>query len=258
MGTFDAVIVSDLHLGARNARTGQFLHFLDWMRTDLLILAGDVFDHPDLRWIDASSLRVMDALSAFSLRHRVIWLRGNHDPLHNPMPHARIEMCDETVLDVGQRRYLVCHGHVWDQSMRLPAWIIGGADAAYHLAQKLDRTHRLARGLKRACKHFCRAVEALQDKAAAAAAVRKLDGVIIGHSHVARNSQRHGVHCLNSGCWTEAPSSFVGIRAGRVRRYYWESILRRLAPAASSVPAMKPGFALPSGACGALDMPEVA
>ncbi|MEI6704788.1 MAG: metallophosphoesterase, partial [Deltaproteobacteria bacterium] len=117
MGTFDTVIVSDLHLGASNARTEQFLHFLSWMRTDRLILAGDVFDRADLRWLDASSLRVMDALSALSQHHPVIWVRGNHDPVDNPMLHSRIELCDETVLDVGQRRYLVCHGHVWDQSM---------------------------------------------------------------------------------------------------------------------------------------------
>ncbi|MGA2499135.1 MAG: UDP-2,3-diacylglucosamine diphosphatase, partial [Tepidisphaeraceae bacterium] len=66
MDSFATVVVSDLHLGARNARVGEFLRFLDWVRTDELILAGDVFDDPRLRRLDASSLRVINALMSFA------------------------------------------------------------------------------------------------------------------------------------------------------------------------------------------------
>ena len=40
---FEAVVVSDLHLGARNSRTYDFLLFLESLETDRLISAGDIF-----------------------------------------------------------------------------------------------------------------------------------------------------------------------------------------------------------------------
>jgi UDP-2,3-diacylglucosamine pyrophosphatase LpxH len=231
MDSFATVVVSDLHLGARNARVGEFLRFLDWVRTDELILAGDVFDDPRLRRLDASSLRVINALMSFARRRRVVLVRGNHDPDDSLLAGWGVEMVDEMVVPAGRKKYLVCHGHLWDKSMGLPHWLINGADTVYHFAQRIDPTHRLARGLKRGCKHFCRSIAALQRRAVLAARERGLDGVILGHTHMARNTRQDGVHYLNSGCWTETPSAFVGIRRGQVRRYYWESVVRRAARA---------------------------
>ena len=111
--------------------------------------------------------------------------------------------------------------------MQLPGWVIAGSDAIYHTAQWLDPTHRLARLLKRGSKRFCRSIEQIQRRATAAAAGLGFDGVITGHSHVARHTTGDGIHYLNCGCWTEIPSAFVGIRQGRARRYYWESVSRQ-------------------------------
>jgi UDP-2,3-diacylglucosamine pyrophosphatase LpxH len=44
MVNFDAVVVSDLHLGARNSRGTNFLRFLHTIRCQRLVLAGDLFN----------------------------------------------------------------------------------------------------------------------------------------------------------------------------------------------------------------------
>jgi UDP-2,3-diacylglucosamine pyrophosphatase LpxH len=228
MKWFDAVIVSDLHLGAPNSRTADFLAFLDCIQTRQLILNGDVFDDPKLNRMDSGDLRVLDALRQFERSTDVVWLRGNHDP---DSARARavlgFDLQDETVIDVGESPYLVYHGHGWDASMNLPAWMIKVADSAYYLSQWVDPSHQLARTLKRRCKKFCKSIDQLQQQALHHARRRSVAGVILGHTHVAKDVKIGGVHYLNSGCWTEQPSSFIGVKDGVARRIYWDSLRRR-------------------------------
>lgn len=224
MTNFDAVVISDLHLGAHNSRSEEILRFLDTIETRQLIVNGDLFNDFRLRGLRPADVRVIEALRAWGQTGTVHWLLGNHDP---PAAWFRtllgIEARDELTLDVGDRRYLVCHGHVWDRALELPYLLIRAADTIYSVAQRVDKSHRLARGLKRASKHFCRAVTALRNKAVAAARERQFDGVVLGHTHVGCESWHDGVHYLNSGCWTERPCSYVGIRDGVARQVFWET-----------------------------------
>src|ERR1700733_10678758 len=148
MQSFDTVVVSDLHLGAHNARAGDFIRFLDSIRTDRLILNGDIFDSDHLRRLTPDQIEALQALRAFSELTEVIWIQGNHDPL--PAWSSAVfgvQYQNEIVIDVGRKQYLVCHGHEWDASMSWPSWLIHGADAVYYFSQWIDPTHRLARWL---------------------------------------------------------------------------------------------------------------
>jgi UDP-2,3-diacylglucosamine pyrophosphatase LpxH len=87
----------------------------------------------------------------------------------------------------------------------------------------------VARWLKRRTKYFVKAVDRIRQHAVAEAQQRGLDGVILGHSHVVEERRVDGVHYLNCGCWTERPSTFVGIRFDSAHTYEWESMLERAA-----------------------------
>lgn len=222
MRPFDTIVISDLHLGARNARHNELLAFLDYVETDHLILNGDVFEDSRLRGLKEADIAVVDALRRYNDHTEVTWLGGNHDP--EPSWFAGllgIDAAAEVVVTAGGRSYLVCHGHQWDGSLRWPQWIIDAAELVYRGCQMLDRSHRLARLLKRGSKSFVRAVAILQRHAGETGRRRGLDGVILGHTHVVDDTRVHGIHYLNSGCWTENPSAFVGIRDGEVRAYRW-------------------------------------
>lgn len=225
---FDAVVLSDLHLGARNCRTEDVLRFLDWVDAERIILAGDTFDDPLLRGLNGRHLAVLERLRELTAGGAVTWLRGNHDPAPDWWDTVLGLPCDdEAELPVGSRRYLIFHGHRWDRSLDWPRWLVDGADEVYRFSQRVDPTHRLARFLKHRCKHFCRAVDRLQRMATVEARRRAFDGVIVGHTHQAADRWQGGTHFLNSGCWTEKPAAFVGVREGRAKRYFWEAVWRR-------------------------------
>jgi UDP-2,3-diacylglucosamine pyrophosphatase LpxH len=222
MQQFDTVVVSDLHLGARNSRTDDFLRFLSRLRTQRLVVAGDLFDSPRLRGMTARDVRVLESLRWVSRRSEVIWIRGNHDPSLDWFRAVfDVRARDEWQMDVAGRTYLVCHGHEWEEPLGLPAWLVNVADGIYRGCQWLDPTHGLARRIKRNSKWFCRAVDGMRCRAVGAARLREFDGVIVGHSHVASDLIENGVHYLNCGCWTERPAGFVGVRGRNVRQYQW-------------------------------------
>jgi UDP-2,3-diacylglucosamine pyrophosphatase LpxH len=220
---FDAIVVSDLHLGAQNSRSEDFLRFLDTIETGHLIVAGDLFEDPWLRGLDRFDVRVLQALREFE---RVEWLCGNHDPPADWFAAVfGVDARNETVVDVAGRPYLVCHGHQPDTALDLPPVILKTADLIYHTCQWLDRSHRLARQLKRRSKRFTKSLERIRCWALAEATARSFAGVILGHTHSAEDVRLDDVHYLNCGCWTERPCGFVGVRDGKVRQYFWDSTM---------------------------------
>jgi UDP-2,3-diacylglucosamine pyrophosphatase LpxH len=222
---FDTVIVSDLHLGARNARTAEFVRFLRAVEADRLIIAGDVFEDSRLRGIDERHVAALQAIREFSVHAQVDWLQGNHDPTPEWFKAIlNVTVQQETLVSVAGASYLVYHGHGWDPALRWPRAILKTADAIYGTSQRIDRTHRLARWLKRRSKSFCRSTSSLAQRAAAEAVRRGLKGVITGHTHLACDRFIDGVRYMNSGCWTESPSTFIGIRDGEAMVFEWDAL----------------------------------
>ncbi len=227
MRHFDTVVVSDLHLGARNACTAEFLSFLRTIRADRLIVNGDLFQDPWLRGLRPEDVEILDGLRRYARYSDITFLRGNHDPAEAWYAGVLgLPVCDELTLNIGSQRYLVYHGHGWDKSMELPALVIAMADAVYAGTQLLDPSHRLAKALKRKCKTFCRAVKNLRQSAVRAALERGFDGVILGHTHIHENAiiEQDGqrpIHYMNSGCWTERPCSYIGIVHDQVSLHHW-------------------------------------
>jgi UDP-2,3-diacylglucosamine pyrophosphatase LpxH len=226
---FDTVIVSDIHLGARNSRAAEFVRFLEAIETDRLVIAGDLFEDPRLRGVDERHIAALRAIREYSMHARVDWLTGNHDPTRQWFEAILgVTVQQETLVRVGGASYLVYHGHAWDPALKWPRLVLKTADAIYATSQRIDRTHRLARWLKRRSKSFCRSTTSLAQRAVAEALRRGLSGVVTGHTHLACDQLIGGVHYLNSGCWTESPSTFIGVRDGEARLFEWDAIESRL------------------------------
>jgi UDP-2,3-diacylglucosamine pyrophosphatase LpxH len=225
MSGFDTVVVSDIHLGARNSRGADLVRFFEEVPFDRLVVNGDLFDSPRFRRMRPQDFMVLDALRGIAEQRSVEWILGNHDPAPAAFSAMLgVKASDEIALDLGGCRYLVCHGHRWDRSLEAPGAIVAGADAIYFITQCLDPTHHLSRSLKRLSKVFCNVSDAIQRGGVKEAAKRGFDGIILGHSHLVSDLfAEEGVHFVNGGCWTERPCSFVGIRGNDVRAYLWEA-----------------------------------
>jgi UDP-2,3-diacylglucosamine pyrophosphatase LpxH len=230
MWRFDAVVVSDLHLGAGNSRTDDFLRFLASIDTRRLILNGDLFDSPRLQRLAAPHVAVLRALRAYGRSADVVWLQGNHDPSADWFEGVLgIHAQREYLLTIGGRRYLICHGDQWDDSLQYPWPLVDAADALYRGCQWLDPSHGLARQLKYGSKRFLSVVEQLRLRAVEHARRASFDGVILGHTHVLVDARGTDVHYLNCGCWTERPASFVAFESGRPGAFTWDARAGELA-----------------------------
>ena len=110
---FDAVIVSDTHLGSENCQARELTRFLDRildgeMRTQRLILNGDVFDSIDFRRLKKHHWKVLSLLRKLSDRVEISWINGNHDGPAEIFSHLLgVEVRDEMILKSGGRKILL-------------------------------------------------------------------------------------------------------------------------------------------------------
>jgi UDP-2,3-diacylglucosamine pyrophosphatase LpxH len=249
----NTLILSDLHLGARNSRTDLLLRLLD-EDFDRLVLNGDVVDRPDPSRFRPADQDVLARLREVARECELVVVRGNHDALRGP-GNARgrtdflagllgVPVLPEYVLEVGGERYLVVHGDQFDGTMNL-TWVGDAADSCYRGIQRVSR--RLAHWVKGASKHVCGVVGAVQNGALAQARRRGFDGIITGHTHFCHDEEIDGIHYLNTGCWVDAPCSGVWSDADGVRLVFWgEKAAANPVRREVAVAACGAGYTLPS------------
>ena len=134
----DAVILSDLHLGSNNCEAKRVVELLERivegdMPTARLILNGDVFDSIDFRRLNKNHWKVLSLLRKMSDEVEVIWLAGNHDGSAEIISHLLgVTVEDEHVLETGNERLLILHGHTFDDFIQA------------YLRYKTEKAHKKA------------------------------------------------------------------------------------------------------------------
>lgn len=219
---YDAVVISDIHLGSDNCQAKYLVHFLEAvrrgsMRTRQLILNGDVFDSIDFRRLKKHHWGILSELRKLSDEMDVVWINGNHDGPAEIVSHLLGVRCaDEFVVESGGRRILMLHGHRFDEFItRYPiiTWI---ADVAYDFLQRIDRSHYFAKQAKKRSKMFLRCVEKIETDAIKYAQRKGCDTVCCGHTHMPVANTAGPVRYFNSGCWTEKPCHYLTVLDGEV------------------------------------------
>lgn len=224
----DAVILSDLHLGSANCEARRVAALLRRivhgdLPTRRLILNGDVFDSIDFRRLTRHHWKVLSLLRKLSDHLDIIWLAGNHDGSAEIVSHllgVRVE--DEFVLETGDERLLILHGHVFDEFIETYPRLTWLADRVYRVLQWLDRTHHFAKMAKHGSKTFLRSTEKIASGAVELARKRGCSMVACGHTHLPAAATDQPIAYFNSGCWTELPCSYLTVAAGRVRLHTFE------------------------------------
>lgn len=225
----DAIILSDLHLGAPNCQHGALASFLSLLidgsiATKKVILNGDVFDSIDFRRLPAAHWRILRLIRELSEILPVRWITGNHDsPREAFAPLLGIDMLEEYILRSGGRKLLVLHGHQFDDFLEKHALITHIADCAYRMLQIIDPTHSVARFAKKASKSFLRCTDKIRNEAATLALSRGLDGVVCGHTHRALTEEDGEFGYYNSGCWTENPCTWLAVDQGDVSLRFFDA-----------------------------------
>jgi UDP-2,3-diacylglucosamine pyrophosphatase LpxH len=220
---FDAVILSDIHLGSANCQAKKLGKFLEGlcdrsMATARLILNGDVFDSMDFRRLRKSHWKVLSLLRKLSDEIEIIWLCGNHDGSAEIISHLLgVKVKDEFVLSSGGRKILILHGHVFDDFLSEHPVLTWFGDVIYFLLQRIDRTHYFAKLAKRGSKTFLRCAQKIEERSVEYARKKHCSAVCCGHTHHAVIHETQPVAYYNSGCWSEAPGTYLTVADGAVR-----------------------------------------
>jgi UDP-2,3-diacylglucosamine pyrophosphatase LpxH len=219
----DAVIVSDIHLGADNCEAKRLCRLLERlhrgeMPAEKLILNGDVFDSIDFRRLKKTHWKVLSLVRKLSDHIEVIWLCGNHDGSAEIVSHLLgTTVMDEYLLHSGGRKLLVLHGHIFDEFLDAHPILTWLGDTVYFTLQRIDRTHRFAKFAKKSSKTFLRCAQVIEERSVEYARKKGCEAVCCGHTHVAAAKENQAVHYFNSGCWTEWPGTYLTVTDGAIR-----------------------------------------
>ncbi len=214
----DAVVVSDLHLGAANSRHREVERLL-WQairRTNRIVLNGDIVDHWNwLRW-PREHFATLDSLRRLSERVEVVWIAGNHEESSAKAKAAlHLPFVDEYRFLSAGVPVLCQHGHQYDDFLRAHPVLTWLGDLVYRMAQRVDSKHRLARWLKYRSKILLACREAVAAGAVREARRGSCGLVTAGHTHLAGLARMEdGICYANTGCWTEKPASYLTVEAG--------------------------------------------
>ena len=222
MTPFDALIISDLHLGSDVCQAKPLVEFLEAIRdgrtkTARLILNGDVFDSIDFRRLKKNHWKVLSLLRKLSDEVAVTWVAGNHDGSAEIVSHlVGVEVVDEIVVESGGKKVLFLHGHQFDRFIEQYPISTRLADLFYRFLQRIDKSHTFAKFAKRRSKTFLRSTQKIEAGSVEHARRRGCDVVCCGHTHLAVASTAGPVWYYNSGCWTEKPCHYLTLAAGAV------------------------------------------
>ena len=222
---WNAVFISDVHLGTRHCHAAELADFLDGLRCKQLYLVGDIVD---LWWIaqrrsqwSGAHTRVIEALHALHARGtEIIYVPGNHDRSLRRvcglmLPGMRVRRRAVHVTADG-RRLLVTHGDDYDNvtqfgglQERLGDWLyyrILTCNRWLNIARRCAglRYWSLSEFVKRRSSAAERYIERFVQAGLDDVARRQLDGIVCGHIHRAGLIERNGLIYANDGDWVES------------------------------------------------------
>ena len=245
---FNAIWLSDLHLGSRGCRVDFLQDFLASVRCDQLYLLGDVVDLWALKrsfyWPESHQQIIRQILAMAASGTRVVYVPGNHDHLvrdfdgHQLLGVGVQEDAIHTTAD--GRRLLLLHGDLFDSAVlcsRLNRWV---GNAGYSLLLGLNLLANTARRwlrlpywslayyVKNRVGNARTAIEAFERAAIHEARRRGLDGVVCGHIHQPELRVMDGLLYCNDGDWVESCTALVEHRDGRLELVHWGDLRQRL------------------------------
>lgn len=248
---YDAIVISDLHLGSDVCQAKQLVRFLDQIKDDFLttrelIINGDVFDSWDFRRLKKNHWKVLSIVRSLSDRVKIVWITGNHDEPADAETVAHLigaDIVERYIFESGRRRMLIFHGHIFDNFITNHPLITHVVDIFYGLLHKIDKSFRLSKWAKHTSKTFLRCSAKIETEARKYAAKLGCDMVLCGHTHLERSSTIDGIAYFNSGSWCENPCVYLTIADGKVEsHHFWDPTIASASGGASETDTTNPAF----------------
>jgi UDP-2,3-diacylglucosamine pyrophosphatase LpxH len=223
---YRTIIMSDLHLGARQSQTDKIIKFLEENQTDKLILNGDIIDGWALKgsgkWTKDCTKIFRKFMKMSEKDTKVIYIRGNHDDFLKdfiPFKLNNIRIVRKYVhTGMDGRTYFCFHGDVLDFVIMEARWlaVIGGWSYDFiirlntiynYIRKKLNLPyHSLANTIKQSVKGAINFVSDFEENAKGLTKEKGYDVAVCGHIHhpkLENDYMNSGDFCENSTCLVE-------------------------------------------------------
>ena len=236
---YQAIIVSDLHLGTKDSKAEEFMEFLEKHPTDLLILNGDIIDgwalNRGAKW-KKQHTKVISKLLKLSNKTQIVWIRGNHDEfLQEFMGNhfGGIEIREDYVLYIRNtvESYYIFHGDVIDIFITKYKWLSKIGAVGYDFALWLNRWYNkyrvwrklpyqsISQKIKNGVKAATNYVNDFEVTALSMATKKGCHGVMCGHIHQPEDRMINGKRYLHSGDWIENMTAICVEDTGKIYLY---------------------------------------
>ena len=223
---YKCVVLSDLHLGMNDCKPKRILNFLETIKTDLLILNGDIIDIDAMRrgskWKD-KHMKVLIKLLDISRNTEVIYIRGNHDnevkDLYSSML-GNIKFMDEYIYESNNKKYIVFHGDKIDVTTKYKLLTQIGS-IGYDVALRINTWYNkyrewtkqpyysISKVIKENFKKALSFINDFEENACNYAKTIHCNGVICGHIHIPSIKVIDDIEYYNSGDWVENFTALV-------------------------------------------------
>lgn len=266
------LLVSDVHLGGKHARSEEFLAFLQRYRPDHLYLVGDFFDAWKVKtgwhWPESCDRIVAHLNQLVEQGTQLHYTPGNHDAflrqesrrglLPGGFPQASI--ADEFVYETLHGwKFLVTHGDLFDFVENRAQWLSQIGSFLYDTCLSLNRwlqsrflgEHRNPYGacavVKGSVKRGVKFISGYEEKIISHARSQNCHGVICGHIHSPGIKQSGDIVYCNTGDWVENCTGLIEHRDGGLElvcRYDSSQSIRlteRCEDPIDRLPEIKPG-----------------
>jgi UDP-2,3-diacylglucosamine pyrophosphatase LpxH len=243
---YQAIVVSDLHLGTKDSKAEEFIEFLEEHPADLLILNGDIIDgwaiNRGAKW-KKQHTKVISKLLQLSNKTQIIWIRGNHDEFIQDFigTHlGRIEIKEDYRLTIQRwvendvyrnENYYIFHGDVVDVFITKYKWLSKIGAIGYDFALTLNRWYNhyrklrklpyqsISQKIKGGVKAATNYINDFETTALSMAHKKGCNGVICGHIHQPEDRMINGKRYINSGDWIENMSAILVGKDGDICLY---------------------------------------
>ncbi len=186
------------------------------------MIAGDLFElwstnFKPIGEIEYKIIRKIIELSQNGIK--VVYIPGNHDRAFQTFKKitlGEIKIRDEYLVHCGHKKYLVIHGDEFDVFTRNHIIISLLLDQLYYRLVKLENWLKRFLGIniplanKKNSKNYQKVVKKIRSAALAYAHSKKVDGIIIGHTHWPEIFEdKKKMIYVNAGDWLESCSYAV-------------------------------------------------
>jgi UDP-2,3-diacylglucosamine pyrophosphatase LpxH len=243
---YNAIFISDTHLGREECQYLKLLVFLKSLETDdghgyrvkTLYLNGDIIDITNFQKKPFFSLHLTVIKKLLRMKDKgveIIYILGNHEaPIHSLFAdengnYEGITFKKHVIHEaLNGKKYLVIHGDQFDGIVRTHPIIYKLGDAAYNVMNVINNIQNKIRRLlgkpewsfahwiKTKAKSAVKMVGDFETIIADYAKRFDVDGVMAGHIHMPEDRMIDGIHYLNSGTWVEICSAIIEDESGTI------------------------------------------